>query len=227
MPAPRPTPMKAALGAFVLTALLSPAPAMTQAPGAGDPFPLHPEEVQLRLAVQALPENLREGAGVLGYRSAGGELEVLRPVIGQFICILSPPGVFVVESSCYHRTLEPFMERGRELAREGVAGAARVEQRNREAEAGLFPLPDQAAALYTLRAPAEGVDPASGAFSESHSMYVIYVPFATGSSTGLSETPLPGLPWLMDAGTPRAHIMFIPSMELPEALRAAQQRGRP
>jgi hypothetical protein len=41
---------------------------------------------------------------------------------------------------------------------------------------------------------------------------VIYVPFATGEQTGLPTTPVRGAPWLMDAGTAKAHIMFAPTM---------------
>jgi hypothetical protein len=43
--------------------------------------------------------------------------------------------------------------------------------------------------------------------------YVIYIPFATSESTGLPLKPeIPGGPWLMDAGTHRAHIMLNPTM---------------
>lgn len=41
-----------------------------------------------------------------------------------------------------------------------------------------------------------------------------------------TPSALPGSPWLMDAGTPRAHILFSPSMEHPTALQKAQQRAR-
>jgi hypothetical protein len=39
---------------------------------------------------------------------------------------------------------------------------------------------------------------------------VIYVPGATTESLGLSSKPKRGEPWLMDAGTPGAHIMITP-----------------
>lgn len=208
--------------------LAMPATLIGQASGAGDvqPFPLHPAEAQIRMAVQSLPENLRDGVTVLGYDEVGGAPVTLQAGEGSFVCLLSPPGVWVVESACYHESLEPFMARGRELARQGIMGNERVGIRNQEAEDGTLPLPTEPAALYVTLAPAEGVDPGSGIFSDAFSRAVIYVPFATGTITGLSERPLPGSPWLMDAGTPRAHIMFSPSMELPEALQRAQQRAR-
>jgi len=220
----RPTGRLLALGC---TLLLLPGALAAQAGGAEEasPFPLHPADAQIRMAVQSLPENLRDDVTVLGYQAEGGVPVVLQRGDGAFVCLLSPPGVWVVESACYHRSLEPFMARGRELAQAGVTGSERVAIRNQEAEDGTLPVPTEPATMYVTVAPVEGVDPVTGAFSDSYSRSVIYVPFATGSSTGLSERPLQGSPWLMDAGTPRAHIMFAPSMELPEALQRAQQRA--
>jgi len=191
------------------------------------PFPLHPPDAQIRMAVQSLPaEELRTGATVLGYLEEGGPPVELRAGEGDFVCLLSPPGVWVVESACYHASLEPFMARGRELARGGMGTAERVALRNREADEGTLPLPEAPAALYITVAPAEAVDPDTGAFTDAFQRAVIYVPYATGRSTGLSERAVQGAPWLMDAGTPRAHIMFTPTMALPEALQRAMQRGR-
>lgn len=208
--------------------LLIPGALAAQTGGAdtASPFPLHPAEAQVRMAVQALPEALREGATVLGYAEEGGAPVTLQAGDGSFVCLLSPPGVWVVESACYHESLEPFMARGRELSREGIGGNERVAIRNQEAEDGTLPIPTEPAALYVTLAPAEGVDPVTGTFADAFSRSVIYVPFATGTTTGLSERPIPGSPWLMDPGTPRAHIMFSPSMELPAALQRAQQRAR-
>lgn len=53
-------------------------------------------------------------------------------------------------------------------------------------------------------------DAATGTVADSCSRWVIYVPYATGESTGLGTKNLPGVPWLMDAGTTGAHIMISP-----------------
>lgn len=219
-----PSPMRVAALFAVAWVVGTPASGSAQAAA---PFPLHPADAQVRMAVQSLPaEELRAGATVLGYREEGGPPVELRVGEGDFVCLLSPPGVWVVESACYHASLEPFMARGRQLAREGMGTAERVALRNREADEGTLSLPEAPAALYVAVAPAEAVDPGTGAFSDAFHRAVIYVPYATGRSTGLSERAVQGAPWLMDAGTPRAHIMFTPSMELPEALQRAMQRGR-
>ena len=44
---------------------------------------------------------------------------------------------------------------------------------------------------------------------EAYTRWVIYMPFATPDSTGLSLTPMPGGPWLMYPGK-HAHIMINP-----------------
>jgi hypothetical protein len=44
--------------------------------------------------------------------------------------------------------------------------------------------------------------------------YVIYIPYATSASTGLPlKQDAPGMPWIMDPGTPRAHIMINPPQQ--------------
>ena len=44
--------------------------------------------------------------------------------------------------------------------------------------------------------------------------YVVYIPFATQASTGLSLAPnAPGHPWLMFPGKANAHIMISPKDE--------------
>ena len=39
-----------------------------------------------------------------------------------------------------------------------------------------------------------------------------HIPFATEASTGIPATPARGTPWLTHPGTPKAHVMFVPTM---------------
>ena len=56
-----------------------------------------------------------------------------------------------------------------------------------------------------------GFDPETGEIRDPYYRWVIYVPNATAASIGVSQRPLaPGGPWLMEAGTPGAHIMITP-----------------
>jgi hypothetical protein len=51
----------------------------------------------------------------------------------------------------------------------------------------------------------------AGQIADAFTRWVIYVPFATLESTGMPGKGGPGVPWLMDPGTPGAHIMITPA----------------
>jgi hypothetical protein len=51
--------------------------------------------------------------------------------------------------------------------------------------------------------------------ADQYLRWVIYVPFATAETTGLSTKPVENGPWLMDPGTPGAHIMITPTRPKP------------
>jgi hypothetical protein len=66
--------------------------------------------------------------------------------------------------------------------------------------------------LYSLTGPRNSFDPATMTAPKATPLFVVYIPYATSESTGLSAQPLRGMPWVMFPGTPKAHIMFVPSM---------------
>jgi hypothetical protein len=54
----------------------------------------------------------------------------------------------------------------------------------------------------------------TGEVKNGYLRYVIYIPYATAASTGLPlKQDAPGMPWIMDPGTPRAHIMINPPQQ--------------
>jgi hypothetical protein len=167
-----------------------------------------PPERQIEWAVAAAPEKLRADATVLGY-SAGGKLMTLRKGTGLLVCLGDNPTQPNHHVACYHRDLEPFMSRGRELRAQGLQEAAIDSARLAEIKSGKLKLPAGPAALYQLVAPPGNVDAATGEVKNARSLHVVYLPYATAESTGLSLTPIKG-PWLMDAGMPWAHIMIAP-----------------
>lgn len=165
-------------------------------------------EEQIAASVLAAPEELRAGAGVLGY-GEDGKLKELRKGTGDLICLASDPKAPRFSASCYHKDLEPFMARGRELTAQGITGNARNENyRWKEIKEGKLKMPKEPRMLYVLSG--KSYDAASGKVVEGSLRWVIYVPFATAASTGLSTKSKRGEPWLMDAGTPGAHIMISP-----------------
>ena len=169
-----------------------------------------PAEDQIASAILAAPEDRRAGAGVLGY-STDGKIVTLREADNDLICLADKPGDDSFSVACYHRDLEPFMARGRELSAAGVTGKERHRVRAKEVEDGKLSMPRQARTLYVLSG--SGFDSASGKVMDSYLRWVIYQPFATPGTTGLSTSPSPGAPWLMYPGTAGAHIMINPPKE--------------
>lgn len=166
-----------------------------------------PPEVQISAASYAAPEDRRADATVLGY-NAEGEFVKLRAGTNDMICLADDPAREGFETACYHESLEPFMARGRELTAQGVTGMTRQRQRWSEVESGALKMPDQLAMQYILTG--EGFDPETGTVAGEYRRSVIYIPFATAESTGLSTRASAVDPWIMSPGTAGAHIMITP-----------------
>jgi hypothetical protein len=166
-----------------------------------------PAEVQIAGAVQAAPPEFRAGAAVLGFDASGKRVR-LRQGTNDFICLAADPSKSTFEVDCYHKDLEPFMARGRELLEQKVTGPKRNEIRFKEVEDGKLKMPREPRTLYVLTG--TRFDSASGKIENPYLRWVIYVPFATPQSTGLSTKGSEGAPWLMSPGTAGAHIMISP-----------------
>lgn len=166
-----------------------------------------PAAVQIAQAVSPLPDSLRAGARVLGYR--GNDLVTLREGSNQMVCLADEPGNDRFHVACYHQDLEPFMARGRELRAQGVTQRDRIDSiRRGEIESGRLPLPRHTMALYSLTGPADAWDARAGVPRGVRGLDVLYVPYATAESTGISVMPAPDRPWLMSPGEPWAHVMI-------------------
>jgi hypothetical protein len=161
--------------------------------------------------VLALPESMRGGATVLGYRAAG-TLSELRKGGNGMTCLADDPESPAFHVACYHESLEPFMARGRALRAQGVKGGMVDSTRFKEIKEGTLRMPSTPAALYSLSGAAGSWDPATNAVKDGRALYVVYIAGATAASTGLPTQPAAGLPWIMFPGTPKAHIMFVPDM---------------
>lgn len=194
---------------LALLAVAVPVVASAQTPAAA-PTTLPTVDQQIAAAVLPLPKDMRDGATVMGYRTAD-KLEVLRKGKGTMTCL----ALFAVREdfhvACYHNSLERFMARGRELRAQGVKGEQVDSVRFKEIKAGKLVMPKQAA-LYSLTGPKTAWDPATGNVKGANPLGVVYMPNATPESVGLTTNPVPGMPWMMFPGTPKAHIMIIGSM---------------
>lgn len=164
-------------------------------------------EQQISAAVSPIPASMQDDAKVLGYNQ-NGELVTLREGSNELICIADNPSDERFHVSCYHKDLNPFMERGRQLRANGHSGEEIDGIRKREIENGDIPMPRKPMALYSLFGEADGWDYNTNTLRSANPLYVVYIPYATIEDTGLAGSSVSqGAPWLMDPGTPWAHIM--------------------
>lgn len=170
-----------------------------------------PKDIQIKTAVLAAPEMYREDATVLGYNQEG-KLITLREGNNGMVCLADDPNKPGISVACYGAELEPFMARGRELVAEGKSNEEKQQIRKAEIEAGTLKMPEEPAMVYVLAGEENDYSAETGELLKSKIRYVIYKPYMTGESTGLPTKPqAPGMPWLMDAGTHRSHIMITPA----------------
>ncbi|REJ74095.1 MAG: hypothetical protein DWQ36_09325 [Acidobacteria bacterium] len=167
-----------------------------------------PDAEQIAAAVLAAPEDRRAEATVIGWRADGSNV-TLREGSNDIVCLADDPRDAALNIACYHRDLEPYMARGRQLSFEGVQGKERSDRRFAEIEAGELPMPAGPRALYVTTG--RRYDPEKGEIEGAHTRWVLYVPGATAEELGLPAGPTGGVaPWLMGEGTPGAHIMITP-----------------
>lgn len=192
--------MKAFILFFLITLITF--PAFTQT--------IPSKEIQIKTALLAAPDDKRDGAMVYGYNEKG-EFIVLRKGTNELICLADDPNSPGFNASCYHVGLEPFMERGRQLKKEGKGFQEIFDIREEEVKSGKLKMPKDGATLFVLSADAENYNLQTGEVKDSYLRYVVYIPWATEASTGLPLKPSgPAMPWIMDPGTHRAHIMINP-----------------
>lgn len=167
-------------------------------------------EIQIKTAILAAPADKRDNSTVIGFNQKGEYVE-LRKGSNEMICLADDPKLPGLSVASYHQDLEPFMKRGRDLRASGKTAAEATTMRDEEVKNGKLQMPKQPTSLYVYTAKAENYNAATGDVKDGFLRYVIYVPYATAQSTGLPLKPdSPGMPWLMDPGTHKAHIMITP-----------------
>ena len=169
------------------------------------------EETQIKMASMAAPEEDRDAVTVYGYDKEGKAV-LLKEGTNNLVCIADDPNMNGISVSCYNKKLEPFMSRGRELKAEGKDMMETRAVRKQEVESGKLKMPDAPSMTYILSGKEANLNRETGELKDAKLRYVIYMPYATTEETGLPDKPhTPGMPWLMDPGTHRAHIMITPA----------------
>lgn len=168
------------------------------------------KDIQIKGAMLAAPISLGEEATVYGY-DAEGKFSVLKKGTNEMICLADDPMKEGFSASCYHQDLEPFMARGRALREEGKDFQEITSVREEEVKSGKLKMPADGSTLFVYYAPKEAYNAETGEVKNGSFRYVVYIPYATSETTGLPLSPsAPGMPWIMDPGTHRAHIMITP-----------------
>lgn len=167
-------------------------------------------EVQIKTALLAAPDGLGEDATVYGYDQERN-FTLLRRGTNEIVCLADDPNKEGFSASCYHQSLEPFMSRGRALKDRGKTHQEISQIREEEVKSGKLKMPRDGTTLFVFYASKENYDDTTGEVQNGSFRYVVYIPFATAETTGLPLSPsAPGMPWIMDPGTHRAHIMITP-----------------
>ena len=160
--------------------------------------PLSAQGHAVELAVSMLSEDARASATVL--QNQDGDWVTLQEGSGAFVCLADTSGDDRFSATCYHRALDAYMARGRELASQGVDRGENIQTRIAEIAAGTLKLP-ALGTLIQINGPADW----SGDAATANRRTVLYVPGATAEDVGLPTSRADG-PWFMSG--PVAHIMI-------------------
>lgn len=170
------------------------------------------DEALIATALMAAPEESRADSKVIGYNMKG-EFVTFREGKNEFIVLVDNPKQNGFNAACYHKDLEPFMARGRVLRAEGKNRQEVFDIRETEVKSGKLIIPT-GLTLHIYYGAKTMYDPKTSKVEDARLRYVVYMPWATSESTGLPKRPsAPNHPWIMDAGTHRAHIMISPKSE--------------
>jgi hypothetical protein len=177
--------------------------------------PIDTDEALLATALMAAPSQSRADCKVIGYNMAG-EFVTFREGNNEFIVLADNPNKEGFSAACYQRDLEPFMARGRALKAEGKSGDEIFEIREAEMKSGVLNI-TTGATLHVYSGENTMYDPETSEVEGAHYRYVVYMPWATTTSTGLPQIPIAANhPWIMNPGTHRAHIMISPLADVSE-----------
>ncbi len=174
---------------------------------------INTDEALVATALMAAPKEHREGATVIGYNMAG-EFVTLKEGDNDLICLADNPSRDGFNAACYHKDMEPFMARGRELRKEGKTAGEIFNIREEETKSGQLSIGKAGSTLHIYFGKGNQYDPETSEVEGAKYRYVVYMPWATAESTGLPEKPIAANhPWIMNPGTHRAHIMISPINE--------------
>jgi hypothetical protein len=167
------------------------------------------DEALIATALMAAPEESRDNCTIIGY-NIKGEFVTFREGSNEFIVLVDNSKQIGFNAACYHKDLEPFMARGRALKASGKNSKEVFDIRETEMKSGKITIPT-GSTLHIYYGAKTKYNPETSEVEDARLRYVVYMPWATSTSTGLPKTPsAPNHPWIMNPGTHKAHIMISP-----------------
>ncbi len=166
----------------------------------GQMSPAERAELVLRL----LPAQARPHATVL--LRDGEHEERYREGTGRFLCVSDASSPARLSMVCHHHVLEQRLRFERELRREtGLRGSAYRERLCREVASRGMEVPDGAMEITASLGRNE-----DGTYAREMTVYhLLWLPHQTEETTGvIDEDPGDSMPWLHQAGTCGAHVMW-------------------
>ena len=106
-------------------------------------------DIQIKSALLAAPKEKKDSCSVYGY-SADKQLILLRKGTNEMICLADNPDEPGFSVACYVKELEPFMQRGRDLRKQGIKDDSLFNEREKEVKAGTLQMPKAPAAPALL-----------------------------------------------------------------------------
>ena len=156
------------------------------------------------LVLRLLPVQARHDATVL--LRDGEREERYRDGSGRFLCVSDASSPSRLSMVCHHRVLAERLRFERELRREtGLRGSAFRERLCREVASRGLEVSDGAMEITTSLSQEE-----DGTYAHEMTVYrLLWLPHETAETTGvIDEDPGEGRPWLHQAGTCGAHVMW-------------------
>ena len=153
------------------------------------------------LAVLPLPDTLRAKATVVQYED--GVRALLRRGTNGLTCVADQPNDLRLSLVCYPTSIDPYMDRRRELRAEGLRGAEFRAILGAEVRTGQLYLPTG----VMIRNVSGPINPDSGVPDSVRVWSEMFVPFADAGELGIPEFDAGLDPWMMSAGTVGAHVM--------------------
>jgi len=176
--------------------------------------PLIPREDEIRLALSAGPEHLRNEAAV--YALERGGYVRAREGTNGFTCLVEHDHPLSVEPICFdaegsRTTLPAVLEKTR-LREQGLSDEQIDARIKKDYESGKLQAPQKPGIAYMLSPELKFYHPETGKYSRFVPHVMFYVPYMKNQDIGALPKHFGSTtqPWVLNEGTPTAYVIVVP-----------------